>query len=177
MWDGTCGGTQFCEALAADWTANAEGVLARGSLGTRLGHVAGLGSGGIFVARAASEHQKSRKTSGSGAVYGLRDGSIRKKIIGHAMRAVAARYASGNGFRQAGGAFALLQKPAREHGSGGFLHPLIDQGNNLLAEIGGVRKAREFVALQRIFGSGKKELPGWLGRASGHKASVTERCA
>jgi len=40
---------------------------------------------------------------------------------------------------------------------------LIEQGGDLLAEIRGVREARQLKTLQRVPRSGKKELPGWLG--------------
>jgi hypothetical protein len=44
---------------------------------------------------------------------------------------------------------------------------MIKQSQNLLADIGGVRKTRQFKALQRILGSREKELPRGLGRTSG----------
>jgi hypothetical protein len=44
---------------------------------------------------------------------------------------------------------------------------MIKQGRNLRADIGGVRKTRQFKALQRILGSREKELPRGLGRTSG----------
>jgi hypothetical protein len=42
------------------------------------------------------------------------------------------------------------------------VHPLIKQSRDLLADIGGVRKTRQFKALQRILGSRKKER--WVER-------------
>jgi hypothetical protein len=44
-------------------------------------------------------------------------------------------------FRNKNGAFALFHEPAREHGGSVFLQPLIEEGADLLAEIGGVAKA------------------------------------
>lgn len=176
MCDGAGVGTRWCEAPGTSQAASAGGAFARRARGTPLGHDARLGAGGIFIALATNKVQKSRETSGSSPVCGLRGGSIRKKIIGHSVRSVVARIDSGKRFRQAGGAFALLQKPARQHGRGGFLQPLIHQGRYLLAEIGGVRQTREFVALQGVFGSGKKELPGRLRGTCGHKTSVIRRC-
>jgi hypothetical protein len=41
---------------------------------------------------------------------------------------------------------------------------LIEQGGNLLAEIGGMRQTRQFKALQGVPRSRKQELPRWLGR-------------
>jgi len=68
------------------------------------------------------------------------------------------------------GALALLDQPAGDHGVGVFVEPLIEQGRDLLAEIGRVTEAREFVALQGIAGCGEKELPGRLGATSVHVA-------
>jgi hypothetical protein len=74
----------------------------------------------------------------------------------------------GLGFRGKHGALALLDQPARDHGVGVFIEPLVEQGRDLLAEIGRVTEAREFVALQGVAGGGEKELPGWLGAIGVH---------
>jgi hypothetical protein len=66
-------------------------------------------------------------------------------------------------FRCEDGAFALLHQPAGKHGGGFFGEPLVEQGGDLLAEIGGVTETREFVALQGVARSGEQEFPGWLG--------------
>jgi len=60
-------------------------------------------------------------------------------------------------------AFALFDEAAGEHGRGVFLEPLIEQGGDLLAEIGGVAEARKLIGLQSIARSGEKKLPGGLG--------------
>ena len=79
---------------------------------------------------------------------------------------------SGLGFRGEHRTFALLDQPAGDHGVGVFVEPLVEQGRDLLAEIGRVTEAREFVALQGVAGGGEKELPGWLGAIGVHGASV-----
>jgi hypothetical protein len=101
--------------------------------------------------------------------------SIRQKIIGHRM-AVCGRGVGGGlirrgmGLRGKHGALALLDQPAGDHGVGIFIEPLVEQGRNLLAEIGRVTEAGEFVALQGVAGSGEKELPGRLGAIGVHGA-------
>ena len=101
--------------------------------------------------------------------------SIRQKIIGHRMAVGGKRFGCGLvrrglGFRSANGAFALLDEPAGDHGVGVFVEPLVEEGRDLLAEIGRVAEAREFVALQRVAGSGEKKLPGRLSAIGGHGA-------
>lgn len=48
-----------------------------------------------------------------------------------------------------GGTLALLHQPAREHREGIFIEPLVEQGSNFLAKVGGVTEPREFVGLER----------------------------
>ena len=101
--------------------------------------------------------------------------TIRQKIIGHRMAVCGRRFGgglvrSGLRFRGENGALALLDQPARDHGVGVFVEPLVEQGRDLLAEIGRVTQAGEFVALQRVARSGEKELPGRLGAIGVHGA-------
>lgn len=101
--------------------------------------------------------------------------SIRQKIIGHRMAVGGRRFGGGLvrrglGFRGENRALALLHQPAGDHGVGVFVEPLVEQGRDLLAEIGRVAETREFVALQRVAGSGEKELPGRLGAIGIHGA-------
>jgi hypothetical protein len=49
---------------------------------------------------------------------------------------------------------------------------LVEQGSDLLADIGGVREARQFKALQGAPRIREQELPGRLGRSGGHKTSA-----
>jgi hypothetical protein len=177
MENGAGGWTRGWGAFARDTDAREAGAFARALRSTPLGSAANESLGGTFSARAANKLQHPRKTSEWAAVYGLRGASIRKKIIGHGMGAIVAGFAGGKHVRRPGGTLPLFQKPARQHGGSVFLHPLIEQGGDLLAEIRGVREARQLKTLQRVPRSGKQELPGWLGRAGSHWASDRERCA
>ena len=95
--------------------------------------------------------------------------SIHQKVIGRAM-AVGGSGFLGRGifFRGMHGESALLDEPAGEIRGGVFFKPLIEQGSDFLAQIGGVSEAREFVGLERIAGSGEKEFPGGLGAGLRH---------
>ena len=68
------------------------------------------------------------------------------------------------------GAFALFDQPTGDQGVGVLVHPLVKEGRDLLAKIRGVGKAREFVATERVSGSGEKKLPGRLGAIGSHGA-------
>jgi hypothetical protein len=107
----------------------------------------------------------------SGTATGIlgRSETIRQKIIG---RTLTVGGSAGGGRRIIGsrnGAFALFDEPAGEHGCGVFLEPLIEEGADLLAEIGGVAEAREFVGLQSVARSGEKKFPGSLGTELRHE--------
>src|SRR5208282_3839162 len=162
------GGTQVWEALTGNRAARVVGAFARAPRNTRSGSETNESVGGIFSSAAVNKRQNPYKTSEGAAVYGLRGGSIRKKIIGHGMRAFSAQIACRKHVRRPDGPFALLEKPARQHGGGVLLHPLIEQRANFLAEVGRVGQTGQFKALQGVSRSGKKELPGWLRRACGH---------
>ena len=101
--------------------------------------------------------------------------SIRQKIIGHKM-AVGWRRTGGGFIRRSldvGGAhiaFAKLEEHTSDHRVGIFVEQLIEERIDFLAQIGGVTKARKFVAMQGIAGSGQKEFPRRLGAAGGHRA-------
>lgn len=100
--------------------------------------------------------------------------SIRQKIIGHRMAVCGSRFGGGLvrrglGFRGENRALALLDQPARNHCVSVFVEPLVEQGRDFLAEIGRVAEAGEFVALERVAGSGEKKLPGRLGAIGVHE--------
>jgi hypothetical protein len=175
MWMATDGWTQRCGALGRKFSARAESAFARPPRSTPLGSEADLSIGDIFRARATNKLQKPCKTSGWAARYAMRGVSIRKKIIGHRMRAIVAGFGVGKHFRRPSRTIPLLQKPACQHGGGVLFHPLIDQGGNLLAQVRGVSQTRQFKTLQGIPRSREQELPRWLGRAGGHRASDKER--
>jgi len=120
--------------------------------------------------RAGTSHklQKACKTSESGAVPPARDRSIRKKVIGHSLRAGSRLCGRGSSLGNADGTLALLQQQAHERGAGLVGPPLVQQGNNLLTQISGIGKTRKLKALQRVLGSRKKELPRRLVRTGAH---------
>jgi hypothetical protein len=169
MRNGVGGETQWWEAPARDTSARDEWAFARAPQSTLSGSEVNQSIGDIFNATTRKKSQKTCKTSGWAAVYGLRGSSIRKKIIGHGMRSIVVGLAGGKYIRHPGSALTLLQKQAREHGGSVFFHPLIEQSANFLAEIGSVSETRQFKALQGVPRSGKKELPRWLSRSGGHR--------
>jgi hypothetical protein len=177
MKNGRRGETQRCEALAGKRVARAVNASARAQLSTPLGDEANQSIGDIFSSKAANELRNTYKTSGRAAVYGLRGGSIRKKIIGRGMRALVAQFAGEKHVWRPGRAVALFEKPACQHGGGALLHPLINQRGNFFAEIGSVSQTRQFKALKGVPRGRKQEFPRWLSRAGSHSTSVRERCA
>jgi hypothetical protein len=169
-----CGGEMdFRDALALGRAARAGSAFARAPLNAPLGRIGVRSVVAIFGAGAIQKLPITFEKSGLAGVFGLRDHSIRKKIIGHRMRDGIAGFACGKQVRLARGAFAFLQKETRESRVRVVVHPLIEQGRNFLADIGGMGKTRQLKALQRILGSRKKELPRGLGRTCGHMTSVT----
>jgi hypothetical protein len=115
--------------------------------------------------------RRRRESLGTRAKSGVRRASLFENIIGHRIAANWSGWRVGGGvFGAVNGAFALLDEPASEHGVGIFLEPLVEEGTDLFADVGGVAEAREFVALKRVARCGEKELPGWLGIVTGHGA-------
>lgn len=169
--------------MKAQWCEAANGP--RGSQGIR--HIRGSFASTPF--RAADERDaldKIRKIRATTTLTGARssaavpgsvwaDDAIRQKIMGRSMAVAWSCGRSGDGLRVglrgADAALALLDEPAGDHGVGVLVEPLIEEGRDLLAEIGGVAKAREFVRLQGVAGSGEKELPGRLGGLAVHGVS------
>lgn len=159
---GSGGEMQRWEVLAGDGSPRAKVAVVCAPRRTPSGNKAKLRIGVIFQANGTNKLPKTRKTSEWAAVYGLRGGSIRKKVIGHGMRPIPAGIRRSKHIRNASRTFALLHKPARQHGNGVFFHPLVQQRPNFLSEIGGMGKTRQLKTLKRVPRSGQKELPGWL---------------
>jgi hypothetical protein len=176
MDDEVRGWTDEWDGVAQSEAARCSGAFARAPGSTRLGSDTSHAASGVFSARATCKLQHSCKTSGWAPVYRLRSGSIRKKIIGHGMRAVVARVAFSKHLWRPWRAFSLLKQQARQHSGGVLFHPLIEQGRNLLAEIGGMCQTRQFKTLEGVPGSREQELPRWLGRAGGHRPPFWGRC-
>lgn len=160
---------QEWEAVARSESARLAGAIARAQGSTRLGCGANQAARVIFGARTACKLHHACKTSGWAPVYRLRGAPIRKKIIGHGMHAIVPRVAFDKHVGRPWRALSLLKQQARQHGGGVLFHPLIKQRANLLAEVGGMGQARQFKTLQGAPGCRKQELPGWLGRAGGHR--------
>lgn len=148
---------------ARDWQPR--GCVDRSTrLGKRVGAtLSGKIGGELWIAL-----RKIAFTSRGTAVCRRRDRPIRKKIIGHAMPVLRRQTGSIRGFLRVRRAFPLLHQPAREHGRGVLLDPLIEKGADLLAEIGSMTETREFIALERIARSREKELPRGFGLGTGH---------
>lgn len=172
MKNGMGGWTQWWGPLARGSSARTEYALARVPRNTRSGSEANQSISDIFSAIATNRLQATCKTSGRSAVYGLRGGSIRKKIIGHRMRSISAGFGGGKHVRHSSGTFALFEKPASQHGGSVFLQPLVKQSADFLAEIGGMGQTRQFKTLQGVPRSGEKELPRRLSRARGHRPPI-----
>lgn len=169
------GEAQWWEAAAVGCPARDRFTFTRAPQSTPLGNKPKLSIRSTFTSEAANLLQKAHKSSERAAVFGSQNGSIRKKIIGHRMHSIAARWGARKDVRGPRGAFPLLEKPPGQHGRGVFLHPLIDQRANFLPEIGGVSQTRKLKALQGVPRSREKELPRWQSRAGGHRASVKKR--
>ncbi len=146
-----------------------------------LGHMTlftppGLSTQSVVGVQACGElsigHPKIAVTSNRTALCGRGNPSIRRKIIGHGTSLGAGvlgkQFALGIGFRRARRMFPLVHQIARQHGLRIFRQPLVQQRTNLFAEIGGVVKSGEFIALERIARSREKELPRWLHLAKSH---------
>ncbi|HMD10398.1 MAG TPA: hypothetical protein VKH63_22890 [Candidatus Acidoferrum sp.] len=149
MWLGCDGEMQFRGALALEKVVRAGSAFGRAPLNAHARRVVGRRVVAIFLAGAIRKLPITCKNSGWPGIFGLRDGSVRKKFIGHGMRGRSARFAIETQIRLARGAFTLLQKQTREGCVGVVVHSLIKQSRDLLADIGGVRKTR-----QKIFPGG-----------------------
>lgn len=162
------GEAQWWEGLVPESPARGQGAFAAAPADAPSRREALRGIATKFRVGAKHRLPEWPKTSGRPPVLGLRSRSIRKDIIGPTFRIAAHGGGSRKGFRQVAGAFALLQKQPCHRGVGLIGHPLIQQGGDFLAQVGGVGKTRKLEALQRIFGSGEKEVPGRLAEARSH---------
>ena len=121
-----------------------------------------------FSGKLCKSSQKMVITSRWATIRGRGTRSIHKKIIGHSMAASRGRFARGSSLRHLRRPLALLHQPARQHGGGILLQPLVEKRGDLFPEISGMAEAREFIALQRGARGREKELPGWLGLLAVH---------
>ena len=93
------GEAQWWEAAAVGCPARDKFVFARPPQSTPLGSKAKLGIRGTFSPNTVKILQKASKTLGWAAIFGLRSGSIRKKIIGHSMGSIFAGFGGGKQIR------------------------------------------------------------------------------
>jgi len=117
-------------------------------------------------------HEKVRRedeVSGSSRRSARWNDAVRKNIIGRTSALVFGGLRGRSGLFAEDGAFALIHEPASEHGGSVFLEVLVEEGGQLLAEIGGMSETGKFVGLERVAGSGEKEFPGRLGVMGVHK--------
>ncbi len=142
--------TQRWGAPARRRCARVVGAFAWARRSTPLGNEADQSIGDIFSTRTSNKLQNPNKNSGRAAIYRRRGGSIRKKVIGHGILAIFPGFRAGKHFGRPDRAIRLLQKEARQHGGGVLLHPLVQQSGDLLAEIGGMPKARQLKTLQGV---------------------------
>jgi hypothetical protein len=168
------GAAQGWEELARESCARVGRAFAQASRSTPSVKVSKLGVCDIFSDKATNKSLKERKTSDRAASCGPWCASIREKIIGHRMRPVDARFRGGKHLWGSRGTLPLLKEPARQHGGGVFFQPLIEHGGNFLSEIGGMCKTGQFKTLQRVPGSGEKELPWGLRGTGDHETSDKE---
>jgi len=120
------------------------------------------------IARCADE------TSSSSTGSARWNDTIPQKVIGRTAPLVFGRCRRGNSLFAEDGAFALIHQPACQHCRGVFLEILIQERAQFLAQIRRVSEAGEFIALQRIAGSGEKEFPWRLGVVRVHEDLPTK---
>lgn len=87
-----------------------------------------------------------REVGWRGMDSGWRLRIIRKRISARGLKS-AEKFRRGQGrlMKRA----VMLQHPARQHGFGCFLHPLVDQSRDFMAQIGSVIQTRQLETLQR----------------------------
>ena len=150
-------------------------LITKSVAGTPFRPGPGCGAPGKINENRVRARRTQSETSPAVACGVRADETLGQKVIGHRVAILRRRHDRGLRFRcdfgsggSANAALALLDQPARDHGVGVLVEPLIEQGRNFLAEIGGVGEARELVRLQGVAGSGEEELPGRLGALIDH---------
>jgi hypothetical protein len=160
-------GGEECVGLAR--SASASGACRPGTAttDTPARAVASQNQGGKISNKPCFGPRKAAMTSGCAASYRRLNRGIREKIIGHGWSAIRFGLAGSRrvDLRRTG---TLLHQPARQHGGGIFLEPLVEQGVDLLSKVGGVAQPRQFITLQTIARSGKQKFPGRLRLVARH---------
>ena len=168
-------GTRKSEAAWGRLRARGTRLIAKSVAGTPFHPGPGCGAPGKINENRVRARRTQSETSSAIACGVRADETLGQKVIGHRMAVLRRRHDRGLRFRcglgsggGANAALALLDQPARDHGVGVLVEPLIEQGRDLLAEIRCVGEARELVGLQGVAGSGEEELPGRLGALVDH---------
>lgn len=162
-------GAQRCEAAAGRALPGFPGPVARLGVSTPARDDGRTNRSELKCGEASIRPQKPRIFLRWAPMTCRNGRAIREKIIGHRMRGMAPRFAVRRGLLNGRGPLALLHQPAGQHGRGIFLHPLVHQRADLLAEIGGMAQPRQFIALQTGLRSREKELPRRLGLVNSHE--------
>jgi hypothetical protein len=157
--------TQGSDAGRSEWPAG-EG---RSEIGIRADTPPGVLGGPKIHAKNESQRPKEKQSERTELAVSTRDvrrdATFRQKVIGRRFCPVAGGVDAGSVgvFAEEDRTIWMVYEQAGQRGSGIFSEPLIEQGGDLLAEIGGVTKTRKFVALERVARSSEQEFPGWLG--------------
>jgi hypothetical protein len=170
MWSAVWGEAHQWAGLTPEGWAPSRGALAGDSQGTPRREQMATSSVVPFRSNVRCPLPNDCQLSATASLAVLRDSSIRKKIIGPILRTRVVFRSSREGVRNAGGAFALLQKQTRDGGVGLVGQPLIEQCTDFLAQIGGAGQTRKFKALQRVFRGRQQKFPRWLKRPGGQGA-------
>jgi hypothetical protein len=161
-------GTRVCEVRGKSVPCAVLLALRAARRGTRVPPLRSLKVSGGSCGEFSEWPRKAGMTS-ENAVAAMRfDRRFRKEIIGHRMAVWRPGIDRGLPLHRVKRLFALFHQPARNHGRGVFLEPLIQQRSNLFAEIGGMAESSELVRLKRVSRSGQEKFPRGLGVVSGH---------
>ncbi len=168
-------GARKSEAAGGLLGTRGEGLIGKSFAGTPFRPVQEREAPGKINENRVRAWRTQRETSPAIARGVRADETFRQKVIGHRMAVVGRRRGWGGlrirrrlGIGGADAAFALLDQPAGDHGVGVLVEPLIEERRDLLAQIGSVAEAGEFVRLQGVARSGEEELPGRLGTLVDH---------
>jgi hypothetical protein len=146
--------TQRCDAVRTGARKSTLCLRPRAWAGTPMNEKERGNRSDVNSPQSTIELRKSSCPSRRTASYRRHDRLIREEIIGHRMRIArrmdGPRIGARLRVRSAQCMFALLHKPARQHGGGVFFQPGIEQLADLLAEIRGVTEPRELIALEGV---------------------------
>jgi hypothetical protein len=164
-----CDGAAWrCLATRGAWVVPRGVNTLRRAAGGCGGSAAKLGQLLAEAAKRATSADTSELRTDLRPIYRRSQGGVSEKIIGRTGAIDVLAVGAGRGIACIRGALALGDEPARYGSRGVFFEPLIHQRSDLLAEVGGVTKARQLVTLQAVARSSKQELPGGLGMVTGH---------